>query len=427
MTANFARPLRHPQFRRVWFGQAVSSIGDGVFAVALIAVVLQHHRTTDLGYVMSAEGAALVVMSLLGGVIADRMRRSRAMAVSDVLRLLAVGGFVAGAAGGPLVLSLVLAAVMGVGAALFQPSFGALTPSLVPDEDLSSANALRSMTTRAASVVGPAVGGLLLAFGDARLALLFDVATFAVSVLTLIGIKDTAPERSAPENVFREARAGLSAVTGRPWILTVILQGTVQLLLVMGPALVLLPILLKDRGEFSAYGVMLGLQALGAVLGGLAVSAYRPSRPGVVGVCALALLAAQLVALALDLPLSVLGATMAVTGFGYSVFGVLWANALQRSVPDELLGRVMSVDMLGTFALAPVGLAVAPLAISAWGTRPVLLGALAVLLLSTVIPLAVRDVRRFADDSTAAADAPGAGQDAVIAAATAAGPAGEQP
>jgi MFS family permease len=397
MISRFSRPLRHSQFRRVWLGQAISSLGDGVFTVALIGVVLEHHRTTDLGFVMAAESVALVTVSLLGGVLADRMRRSRAMALSDVVRCVGVLGFVAGAAQGPLVLAFVFAAMMGAGGALFQPAFGALIPSLVPDEDLPAANALRSMTTRTAAIAGPALGGLLLALGGPRTALLVDLVTFLASLLTLIGIKDRAPERAASESVFQEARTGLSAVRSRPWVLVVILQGTVQLLLVMGPALVLLPILLKERGELSAFGVMVGLQAAGSVLGGLVAGGLKSSRSGVIGVCALALLGVQLLCLALELPLYVLGFAMVVTGFGYSLFGVLWMSALQRSVPDELLGRVLSVEMLGTFALAPVGLALAPVAIELLGNTSVLVGALVILLLSTVLPLFLRDVRNFGE------------------------------
>jgi MFS family permease len=395
MNSRFSRPLRHAQFRRVWWGQAISSLGDGVFTVALIGAVLEHHRTTDLGFVMAAESVALVTVSLLGGVLADRMRRSRAMALSDVVRCVGVLGFVAGAAQGPLVLAFLFAALMGAGAALFQPAFGALIPSLVPDEDLAAANALRSMTTRSAAIAGPALGGLLLALGGPRTALLVNLVSFGISLLTLIGVKDEAPERTAAESVFQEARAGLSAVRARPWSMVIILQGTVQLLLVMGPALVLLPILLKERGELSAFGVMVALQAAGSVLGGLVAAGLRSTRSGVTGVCALALLGFQLLCLALELPLYVLGFTMVLTGFGYSVFGVLWMSALQRSVPDELLGRVLSVEMLGTFALAPVGLALAPVAIGLLGDTSVLVGALAVLLLSTVLPLFLRDVRNF--------------------------------
>jgi MFS family permease len=400
VTIQLLTPLRNTQFRRVWGGQAISSVGDGIFTIALIGAILQHHRATDLGFVLAAESVALVVVSLLGGVLADRMRRSRAMALSDLIRMLGVLGFVLGVAKGPLLLALPFAALMGAGTAAFQPAFGALVPSLVPEDDLSAANALRSTTTRAAAIVGPGIGGLLLATWGASTALVVDLVTFAVSILTLIGISDRAPERGEPQSVFRDARDGLSAVLERRWVTTVILQGTVQLLLVMGPAVVLLPILLKDRGLFSAYGVMAGLEAVGAVLGGLAASAWKPARPGVAAVCALSLLGLQLLCLALDLSVYVLAPAVLATGFGYSVFGVLWMSALQRAIPDELLGRVLSVEMLGTFALAPVGLMLAPLGLRWFGDKPILVFALVVLAVSTVVPLLQRDVRDFGADGT---------------------------
>jgi len=395
MIPRFARPLRHARFRRVWASQAVSSVGDGIFTIALVGVILDKHRASDLGFVLAAESLAMVVVSLLGGVLADRMRRSRAMVVADLIRIAGVLGFILGAADGPLVVALLFAAMMGAGAAGFRPAFGALLPSLVPSDELPAANALRSITTRAASIIGPSLGGLLLAVSNARVALLVDVATFAISVFALIGLKDGVPERAESQSVFQEAKDGLSAVRDRRWVLTVILQGAVQLLLVMGPAVVLLPILLKSRGEFSAYGVLASLEAVGSVLGGLVAAAWRPVRPGTAAVCALALLGSQLLALALGLPLYLLGAAVVATGFGYSVFGVLWMSALQQSIPDELLGRVLSVEMLGTFALAPVGLALAPLAIEQLGERPVLVGAFVVLMVSTIVPVLQRDVRTF--------------------------------
>jgi MFS family permease len=397
----FARPLRHSRFRRVWYGQAISSIGDGIFNVAMISAVLLHHRYADLGFVFAAESAAMVVMSLLGGALADRMRRGRAMALSDMMQFLAVLGFILGVAGGPLLLILPFAALMGVGSAVFQPAFGALIPSLVPDEDLSAANALKSTTTKLAAVIGPGLGGLLLATCGYRVALMVDLGTFVVSILTLIGLEEPVPERGEPESVFRDARVGLSAVRDRPWVMTVILQGTVQLMLVMGPAVVLLPILLKKRGMFDAYGVMVGLEAAGSVLGGLAASAWKPRRTGVVAVCALSLLGLQLLALLLGLPVYILGFTVLATGFGYALFGVLWMSALQRSFPDDLLGRALSVEMLGTFALAPVGFALTPLAIGVLGDKLILVAALLVLAASTAIPLFQREVRMFASGGPA--------------------------
>jgi hypothetical protein len=401
MNVPFARPLKHAQFRRLWFGQAVSSIGDGIFNVAMIGAVLTHHRSSGLGFVLAAESVGMVLLSLLGGAIADRMRRGRAMALSDVVRMIAVLGFSLGAANGPLPLVLVLAALMGAGTAVFQPAFGALIPSLVPDDDLAAANALRTTTTKIASIIGPGVGGLLLLAFDPGTVFVVDLGTFVVSVLTLIGLEDPVPERGDPQTVFSSARAGLAAVRQRLWVMTIILQGTVQLLLVMGPAVVLLPILLKEHGDFGAYGVMMGLEAAGSVLGGLTASALKPKRTGVVAVCALSLLGLQLLALLMGLPVYVLGVTVLATGFGYSVFGVLWISALQRSFSDELLGRVLSVEMLGTFALAPVGLAVTPFAIDVMGTKLVLTAAIVTLAASTVVPLFMREVRAFATNAPA--------------------------
>jgi MFS family permease len=400
----FARPLRHRRFRRVWCGQAISSIGDGIFNIAMIGAVLLHHRYADLGFVLAVECAAMVLMSLLGGALADRIRRGRAMALSDVMQIGAVLGFTLGVANGPLVAILPFAALMGIGEAMFQPAFDALTPSLVPDEDLSEANALTSVTAKLGGFVGQALGGTLLAVCGYKVALLVDLGTFAVPLLTLIGLNDPVPERSESQSVLRDAWAGLSAVRDRPWVMTVILQGTVQLLLVMGPAVVLLPILLKQRGLFDAYGIIVALEAAGFVLGGLATSVWKPRRTGVVALCALSLLSLQLLALLLGLPLYILGFTVLATGFGYAVFRVLWVSALQRAFPDELLGRALSVEMLGTFALAPVGLALTPLAMGVLGDKPLLIAALLILVASTVIPLFLRQVRMFASDDPATSE-----------------------
>jgi hypothetical protein len=167
---------------------------------------------------------------------------------------------------------------------------------------------------------------------------------------------------------------------------------------------VLLPILLKQRGLFDAYGIIVALEAAGFVLGGLATSVWKPRRTGVVALCALSLLSLQLLALLLGLPLYILGFTVLATGFGYAVFRVLWVSALQRAFPDELLGRALSVEMLGTFALAPVGLALTPLAMGVLGDKPLLIAALLILVASTVIPLFLRQVRMFASDDPATSE-----------------------
>ncbi|WP_051966788.1 MFS transporter [Kitasatospora mediocidica] len=398
MNPQILQPLRLPAFRRVWAGQALSAVGDGVFPVVLAAAILKHHSASDLGLVLGAESLLLVAVALLGGVLADRVRRTRAMIAADLVRMAAVVGLALGAASAPLPAAVLLAMAMGLGSGLFRPASRALLPTLAPDL-LTQANALQSVTSRVAMIAGPALGGLFLAVASAEAAFWLDAVTFLASIVTLLGITDAKPARGQAEGIFAEAREGVRAVLDRPWVATIIGQGTVQLILAMAPSLVLLPIYLDAHGQLPAYGVMLGLQAGGSAVGGLLVGLRPPAKPGTVGVLGLGLLAFQLLCMLLTAPLPVLGAAMFLTGVGYALFGVLWASALQRCIPDELLGRVFAVEMLGTYALEPVGLALAPYAAHLLGLRTVLLTAIVVMAVTTVVPLLVPGVREFADPS----------------------------
>lgn len=394
---SLVRCLRHARHRRLWVGQAASRLGDGMLPVALTLTVLHGHRSrTDLGLVLGADSLAMVCAVLFGGVVADRFRRTRVMIASDVLGLVSVLCFAVAGSGAPLAPLMALAAVGGAGGALFMPAYLALMPSVVPAEDLQAANALRSLTSRAGGVAGPLLAGLLATAGGPRLAFLADGATFAVSTLTLLRLGEPArPERAARTSVLAEARDGLRAVWRRRWIATVIGQGTVQLVCVMGPALVLLPLVLDDHGQLSAYGPLLACQAAGAVAGGVVAARWTPPEPGTFALGSLALLTFQLLAMALAAPVWLLAVTVTATGYGYATFGVYWTSALQREVPDDLLARVFAVDQLGSVALYPVGLALAPVAAAAVGLGPVLAFAAAVLLASTVAILPVPGVRAF--------------------------------
>ena len=106
----------------------LSSVGDGIFPIVVAADVLRHRSPIDLGYVLGTESVALVAVALVGGVMADRFRRTRVMAVADLLRLLGCLGFVLGAARGPLALMLACAAAMGLGSGLFRPAYNAVIP-----------------------------------------------------------------------------------------------------------------------------------------------------------------------------------------------------------------------------------------------------------------------------------------------------------
>ncbi len=394
-------PLAVPAFRWLFAGQVVSGIGDAAFPVAVAALVVgRGGSASDLGLVLAARFAALVLFALLGGVWADRLPRVRMMRVADALRLVAVLGLAVGAqVGDPSVLLLAaLVFAVGAGEAFFRPAYGALLPSVLDPEDLAPGNALSGASRFLAQVVGPGLAGLLLLALDPAALFALDAATFGVSLATLVRVAEPAFQAAPRRRLHSEVAEGFSAVRARPWLAAVLAMSSVQLLLASAPVTVLTPLVLRDLGEpGSTYGLVLSVGAVGGLLGALVAARWRPSRPGVAGLAALSAYAVTPLALALCGPVWTIAAATFVGLLGLGPFNIWWETALQRAVPRELLARVISLDWLCSLALLPLGLALVGPAVGLLGRGPVLGTAVVVMLVTSALPLLVPGVARLAD------------------------------
>ena len=183
-------PLRLRNFRILWTGMAISLIGDGVTLVAIAWQVYQLSNVpTALGVTMMAMSISQILLLLFGGIMSDRFERRRVMIVADVVRagaLVALG--VLSIAGMLEIWHMVMiAAIYGAGCAFFGPSFDALVPELVPEPLLAQANSLdQFVRPLAARLIGPALGGWIIASVGVGHAFLIDAATFAASIAFLI-------------------------------------------------------------------------------------------------------------------------------------------------------------------------------------------------------------------------------------------------
>ncbi|HET9125229.1 MAG TPA: MFS transporter [Solirubrobacteraceae bacterium] len=199
MRRSFA-PLHHRPFRLLAIGQLTSNVGDLFYAVALPWYVLSHHgNALLLGAVLACYGTARTAALLIGGWLADRMRLWTVMLGTDAARAALMAALVVEVAAGPPSLGLLapLAVPLGFASGLFMPGSLAIIPTLLPEEDLQSGIALSSGWTQLAILVGPAIGGVLVAAVGAAPAFAVDGATFVVSALTLLGVRAAAQERSA--------------------------------------------------------------------------------------------------------------------------------------------------------------------------------------------------------------------------------------
>src|SRR5438094_768707 len=188
-------PLRHRDFRLLWTGMTVSLLGDGI---TMIAMAWQAYQISNAPSALAVIGVAQTVpngvLLLVGGAVSDRFERRKVMMAADSIRLLAVCalGFLSVTGRIEIWHMMVIAAFYGAGSAFFAPAFDALVPELVPEHQLTQANALDQFVRPAAfRMLGPALGGLVIsAFGgQPGRAFLVDGLTFLTSIGFLLAIR----------------------------------------------------------------------------------------------------------------------------------------------------------------------------------------------------------------------------------------------
>ncbi|GAB7186979.1 hypothetical protein ATKI12_6810 [Kitasatospora sp. Ki12] len=394
--AGSAMELR--DFRFLWAGQAVSAVGDQLFNVAVSLRVLERGGDAgDVGLVIGARMLATVLFALLGGVWADRVPRRRAMILADGFRLVAITVVVLGAFDTATLSLAVMTFLVGSGEAFFRPAYGGLVPSLVPEDRLLSANVWRGSTESAAAVIGPALGGVLVATVGTRVAFAANAATFAVSLLCVLAV--TEPPLRRPEarsSILREAKEGLAAVRRVRWTSALLAMTAVQTMLVVAPHMVLLPVITQERfAGPSTYGLVIALFSLSGFVGTIVVGRVKLKRPGTSAMVFNALFTTVPLVLLSPFSLWWVVAGYMIAGFAMMPFNTLLHTALQRQFAPSILGRVSSVDWLCSLALLPLGLAlIGPLA-DAVGRTTVLVTAAVVQLGTALLALTVPGVRDF--------------------------------
>ncbi|HYA44228.1 MAG TPA: MFS transporter, partial [Acidimicrobiales bacterium] len=274
-------PLRHRDFRLLWTGMAVSLLGDGVFVVAVAWEAYSiSNRPSALAYVGLATSAPQVALLLLGGAVSDRFPRRTVLLWADVTRALAVAALsVMVARGSPHLYELCLAgAVIGAATAFASPAFDALIPQLVPEGQLTHANAIEQFVRPSAlQLAGPALGGLTVAVLGAAGSLALDAATFVFSGLCVKRMASVAVPPPASTNLWQEMASGMRYVKSQVWLWGTFASAALTYLLFIGPTQVLLPFIIRDslHEPASAYGLVLSVGGAGALVGAV-WSGHRP-------------------------------------------------------------------------------------------------------------------------------------------------------
>jgi MFS family permease len=411
-------PLRERDLALLFAGKAISLAGDGIYMVAL---AWQVYALSNVPAALATVGLALsvpqVALFLVGGVLADRFERRKVMMVADGLRAgaLTVMGVLAVSGALQLWHVIALVAFVGAGDALFYPAFTALLPELAGGDRLARANALDQLSrTVALRLVGPVLGGALVAGIGTGPAFLLDGASFAASLLALSCIRRrTARGRGRERRSVRaELAEGVRYVRGQAWIACTLALAAISLLVFWGPFEVLLPYVIRNDlgGSAGDFGAVLAAGGAGAVVATLWLGQRgQPRRRMAACYAAWGLMLSSLVGYGLVTATWQAAAIYAVAYGLNAIAVVIFATMLQEGVPRELLGRVSSLDWVTSYALIPVSFALTGPVAAMIGARATLIGAGAIGLAATAVMwLAVPALRaRDAAYATSPAGAPG--------------------
>ncbi len=396
-----AGALTERNFRYLFASSTISGLGDGISVVALVFAVLQvSDSAIALGLVLAARQIADAAIVLAAGVWADRLPRHIVLIVVAVVQgvVQAITGTLVLTGSATIAMLVVLQTFYGLAEGFYLPASTGLIPATVSPPRLQQANALLGLSRNATRIVGPAIGGAIVAAGSPGSALLIDAASFALGALLLLPLR--LPRRDdvvAAKSFFADLRQGWSEFRRQTWIWTTIVFFGIGNF-AFASYWVLGPIIAKrDLGGAPAWAALTAAFSVGALVGGLLAMKIRPKKPLAASCMAAWVFLLQPLGMGLGLPLWTLIVFSVLAGCGLAIHITLWSTVFQQNVPEESLSRVSSYDSFGSFVLLPLGAALAGPVAAVIGVQETLIGAAIVIAVTQAIVFAqpsVHAIRR---------------------------------
>ncbi|MEP6773949.1 MAG: MFS transporter [Chloroflexota bacterium] len=394
--------LKHRDFRLLWAGGFVSQLGSQMRIVAVDVQLWDlTHNYALVGLLGLFQLLPLLGFSLFGGVVADAFDRRHMLmitqtsfAVSSALLALATGG---GWISAPLVYAI---AALGAATTSFDnPARSALIPNLVPRKDLANALSLNIIMWQMATIGGPMLAGLLIATGTSGLALIYalDAVSFGAVLISLAFMR-TRAERPATRDVsMKAALEGLRFLRSTP-----IIMSTMSLdffATFFGAASVLLPALSEQvlKVDRSLLGVLYAAPAMGALVSGLVMSWLgNVPRQGKIVLWSVGAYGLATLIFGLSHNYWLTFAALAGTGAADTVSMVMRQTIRQLNTPDDLRGRLTSVNMIFYIGGPRLGELEAGFSATALGLSPsIAIGGVGVLVVSVLLGLFVPSLREY--------------------------------
>ncbi|PLR94135.1 MFS transporter [Bacillus sp. T33-2] len=365
--ANLFLPVQKSKhFRFLWVGQLFSILGSSITMVILPVVVYSlTGSTVVMGTTMTMYMLPNVLVLPFSGLIVDRLNRVNVMLFTDIVRFILMVAAMVLVLSDALTIHILygLVAIYGLMDGLFQPAYAAVRAQVFVPEIRNAANALTQMSHQGVRLIGPALGGLIVSAASAGIGFGLDAITYLLSFICLLFIRDlTSKTETKSEaykfNMMKDFAEGVAVLKSQPWLWVTILAFSFINICYAGIIVVLIPWLFNVHYDFDPfiYGLAMAFSGGGAVLAAFIFgSRQKWKRRGLIAYGGVLLSGLALLAMPFVTWAPGLVGLLAIEGFGIMMFALVWETSLQELVPEEAFGRVASLDMLGSFALLPLG------------------------------------------------------------------------
>jgi MFS family permease len=409
--ARFAA-FEHGTFRRYFAGQVISSVGTWLQALAVTWLVLdQTGRSDRLGVAVALQFLPLLLLGAPAGVLADRVDNRRLLMVTSATSaLLALAFGVVVSAGSPSIWTIyALTFGSGLVLAVERPAMQALLFQLVGPEELPSAVAVNSTIVSVARLVGPALGGVMVATTGVASCFYANALSYVVvaGALASIAAHELVPRPPAPPS-RANVRSAVAYVRSRPDVRRpLVVMAVVGLVVLNFPTT--FPSMVRfgfDRGP-GAVGTVMSVSAIGSILGGIYAAGITPNPRRTLG-WVLGAFAVALVALAAAPTYPAFVLLSVPLGFVSATFQSVDSVAVQQATEPSMQGRVMALHQMAWYGSTPIGALLMGWTIQATSPRvPFVLGAAATAMCAFTLTAAavhgsVSDVTRRVEPSPTA-------------------------
>ncbi len=379
MITRIFQAFRYRDFRLVWSGAAVSSVGTWMQKLAQSWLVLEISGSPFwLGLDAFLGEIPIFLFSLVGGVAADRIDRRRILIAGQFLQmscaLLLAGLVTAGVV--QVWHILCLSFLVGLAQAFGGPAYAALIPSLVKPRELPNAIAMNSIQFNIARVLGPMAGGLALTKLGAAACFLINGLSYLAPITSLLLIRVRFTPRRTAESVLESIRQGFAFIR-RQTAMEALIALAFSMTIFGVPVIVFLPVFARDvfHGGPEVYTLLLSLSGAGSITGALLVAAFGHGKhKGRATLMALVALGAAIAGFALSRNLALSSALLFLGGAALVVVFAMVTSLVQLIAVDEMRGRVMSVYNVAFRGGMPIGSLLTGTLVPVF-TAPVVVGA----------------------------------------------------